>query len=200
MSKERSRDLLRRMTETKAFEEATDWMFWEKDEKGKWVKDNRRMLDRELALRFSAFYVTPLEVYATAESLNAFLLEFTRRIDGKSARHPPLSQTEVAKIEAGFEVAMLNARAILGNEAFRRPGVNGRRGPLNRAIFEAHALALAEVATDVAAAKKLSLAIALRGLFADPGYDSAVRVATGDVRNVRRRIERTREAVKGALK
>src|SRR4051794_30002839 len=101
------------------------------------------MSNREMALRFFAFRNVSFEAYAQASSLDAFLLEFTRQIDGTG--NPPATALDLDDMEAAFERAMVNAVRILGNGAFRRwPPSATRRGPINRAIFESQALAFAD--------------------------------------------------------
>jgi Protein of unknown function DUF262 len=56
MSKTRSREFLRKLVESDSFDIATGKLFWGKDPAGKLVRDSKRMTDREMVLRFCAFY------------------------------------------------------------------------------------------------------------------------------------------------
>ncbi len=189
MSKARSRTLLRSLVERDSFDKATDYTFWTQNADGVRIRDNHRMADREMALRFCAFGSTPPTEYARAVSLDSFLLEYTRRID-----RGDIDDEEIRNMEASFQRSMINCAAILGNGAFRRwaPGAL-RRGPINRAIFESQALALAEYDRDVLLSHKDRIVTAFRELFDDPSYDSAVRSSTGDPRRVERRLKAPRE-------
>jgi hypothetical protein len=172
MSKARSRDLLRSLVELDSFDKATAYTFWSKTPDGEWIRDNHRMTDREMALRFCAFGATPITDYNRAISLDSFLLEFTRRID-----RGDLGTTDaIITMEDVFDRSMINCAAILGDGAFRRwpPGAI-RRGPINRAVFESQALALAGYSTETLLPHKDEIVAAFRGLFDDPTYDSAVR-------------------------
>jgi hypothetical protein len=180
MSKSRSRDFLRSLVELPSFDAVMGRTFWSRDFQGEWVRDNRRMLDRELALRFCAFREVSLADYANAVSLDAFLLEFTRRIDRQ-----PTSDLNLPAMRAAFDRAMQNCHAILGRFAFRRwpPGAT-RRGPLNRAIFESQALAVAQYPLPELLPRKDQIENAFRSLFTQMDYDNSVRTGTGDYRKV----------------
>lgn len=191
MSKTPSRDFLARLVERESFDMATDWIFWGWDPDGAHVRDNRRMSNREMALRFCAFRGVQLEEYAKASSLDAFLLDYTRKVDGISGSSA--DEPDLEELEAAFERAMLNSTLILGNGAFRRwPPDAARRGPINRAIFESQALALADYETNDLKPYKEQIAMSFRELFFDVDYDGAVRSGTGDVRKLQLRLETTR--------
>jgi hypothetical protein len=195
MSKERSRTFLKNLVETSAFDLATAYTFWSRGPDGAWHRNNQRMADREMALRFCAFRNTSIAEYEKANSLDGFLLEFTRRLDRSET-----SDNSLEGLAASFDRAMLNCATILDNAAFRRwPLGAARRGPINRAIFEAQALALADYQLSALAPHKDAIVEALRKLFDDPLYDSAVRAGTGDPRKVERRLDLTRQAVVDAM-
>jgi hypothetical protein len=107
------------------------------------VRDSKRMTDRELALRFCAFRDFSASEYRKYENLDAYLVDFTRRIDGRGTDGTALSDSQLEELHKAFDRAMKNATAILGDQAFRRRNPETeRRGPLNRAIFEAQSIAL----------------------------------------------------------
>jgi hypothetical protein len=192
MSKTRSRNFLKSLVERTSFDTATEFAFWSKNASGETVRDNRRMSDREMALRFCAFRDVSLAEYGQATSLDAFLLEYTRRIDGPSgASH---EGPNLFKLEGTFERAMVNCSTILDSAAFRRwpPGAS-RRGPINRAIFESQALALADFDIETLLPHKDNIIDVFRALFNNPEYDDAVRAGTGDVRRVERRLDLPRK-------
>jgi hypothetical protein len=149
------------------------------------------MADREMALRFCAFRNSPYKEYDQATSLDAFLLEYTRHID--LASDTSLPGLDLPELDAAFDRAMTNCATILEKAAFRRwPPDAQRRGPINRAIFESHALALADYQLDALLPHKEKITNAFRALFADTEYDNSVRSGTGDVRRVRYRLEKPR--------
>jgi hypothetical protein len=98
------------------------------------------MTDRELALRFCAFRDFSASEYRKHENLDAYLVDFTRRIDGRGADGTALSDSQLEEFHKAFDRAMDNTTAILGDLAFRRWNPE-RRGRINRALFEAQSIA-----------------------------------------------------------
>lgn len=194
MSKTSSREFLRSLVESTSFDQAMGKTFWSTASSGELVRDNKRMSDREMALRFCTFYTVSLEEYSRAASLDAFLLRFTRLIDQQSEQ--PSTNINLSKLKATFEQAMQNCHAILGRGAFRRwPLDASRRGPLNRAIFESQAIALADYSLADLIPHKDAIQRTLRNLFDNPSYDNAVRFGTGSYLNVERRLSMPRDAL-----
>jgi hypothetical protein len=196
MSKKRSREFLRNLVESKSFDNAMGKLFW-KHLNGQWVRDSKRMTDREMALRFCAFYFEKkLTVYASASSLDAFLLEISRWLD-KGA-----SQAELNNLEIAFQQAMQNCYEVFGKGAFRRWNLNNSSpsGRISKAIFESQALALSGYKHDIVLANKETIQNALRQLFNDPVYANAVSFGTGSYRKVVDRIVKPRKALEKTLK
>lgn len=190
MSRSRSRDLLKNLTSLSSFHQATDNAF----------RHERRMADREVALRFCAFRsLASLTDYREFNSLDSFLLDFTRRVDGVHANKPPMSEPELARITSDFDRAMRAGAAVFGNAAFRKypPGGN-RRGPLNRALFESWAVALADYEPDQLEPHKHHIAKAARERVKDYHYNAAITQGTGDYSKVNLRFQVAREILKGA--
>jgi hypothetical protein len=95
---------------------------------------------------------------------------------------------------------MKNATEILGAAAFRRwPPGQKRRGPLNRAVFESQAIALADYKLTELKPFKDKIALEFRKAFDDPDYSRAVTVGTGDPRKVILRLEYTKAILEGIL-
>ena len=196
MSKTRSREFLRKLVESESFDNAMGKFFWGKNPAGELVRDSKRMTDREMVLRFCAFYIEPLEEYAKASSLDAFLLDFSRWIDHKA------KPTDLKKLEIAFQQAMQNCYQVFSKGVFRRwlPSNPSPRGRINRAIFESQALALADYPLELVLANKKIIQNTLRSLFNDPSYDNAVSFGTGSYRKVEDRITKPREALEKILK
>jgi hypothetical protein len=194
MSKERSRVFLKDLSEARAFDEATDWQYWKRDPSlGQLVRDSGRMTNRELALRFCAFRHYSNDEYRQHSSLDAFLVEFTRRLDGTSEHAAAVSDGELSTLAADFERAMSNATQVLGKFAFRRSPIGqARRGPINRAVFESQAIALADYSSAQLLSHEYAIQQAFRAAFDDPDYSKAVTVATGDSRAVEKRLSTTK--------
>lgn len=201
MSHDRSRSFLARLTTLPEFDEATEHQYWRTDrETGKEVRDGKRMTDRELALRFCAFRHFSPDAYRGFESLDAYLNEFTRRIDGISEKQPPFDQRELDSLEEDFKRAMANAHEVLGPAAFRRwPLSQQRRGPINRAIFEAQGNALGNYPLQKLQSFKTEIGHAFRGAFDDARYLRAVTVGTGDPSNISTRLDMTRNLLSAVV-
>ncbi|TBD84813.1 DUF262 domain-containing protein [Rhizobium ruizarguesonis] len=201
MSKPRSRAFLGRLVNLDEFDIATEFQFWERDkDTGEAVRDSGRMTNRELALRFCAFRHFSEDTYRQYGSLDAYLIEFTRRIDQRSERHSPIEDDELATLEADFQRGMANGHQILGNAAFRRwPFHQQRRGPINRAVFEAQANALADYDTADLLPYRDRIQQAFRSAFDDSAYQRSVTVATGDPKAVSLRLNVTRGILAGVL-
>lgn len=197
MSKRRSREFLQALSESQSFDAATEMHYWRKDPlNGRSIRDSGRMTNRELALRFCAFREFVIEEYRQHSSLDAFLVEYTRRLDGTSEKSAPISDEGLDKLRVDFERAMVNAREVLGRFAFRRWQMSSnRRGPINRALFESQAIALADYPTADLAARRNDIRGAFSSLFDDAEYARAVTVSTGDSRAVSKRLNATRAAL-----
>jgi hypothetical protein len=199
MSAIRSREFIRRLAESKAFDAATEHQYWKKSQGGEVVRDSRRMANRELALRFCAFRVSSIEEYRQFASLDAFLMNFTKRIDGTI--EPALSDEALVELEDAFLRAMVAAKQVLGSAAFRRwPLEADRRGPINRAVFEAQANALADYQLAEIFQRREEVLTAFRSAFTEEEYLRAVTVSTGDPKRVSYRLQSTRNILADALK
>jgi hypothetical protein len=127
MSGPASREFLKRAVGLESFHRAT----------GGALRDHVRMVDREVALRFFAFYLLEdIHDFSRSGTMDAFLTEATRRIDHG------LEQRERHRLLAAFEQAMDNAYRLFGDHAFRKwlRGQEGR-SPINRALFESWGVA-----------------------------------------------------------
>jgi hypothetical protein len=202
MSKPRSRQFLKELVQLEDFDKATEWQFWRKNPDGSSdeIRDSGRMANRELALRFCAFRTYEEAAYRQHASLDAFLVAFTKRIDGTSSIAPKISDRALQTLKSDFKRAMMNAHDILGKAAFRRwPTNQRRRGPINRALFEAQAIALADHKPQDLLPIADKLVESFRIAFSDPLFARAVTVGTGDPIAVTRRLTRAKEIVKEAL-
>jgi hypothetical protein len=96
-----------------------------------------RMAERELCLRFLAFWMTPPERYVT-QDFDGFLREAMRHING-------LTPSERLDLERRFYRAMLTSARVFGEHAFRKQFAgSARRYPINKALFEVQAVTLAQ--------------------------------------------------------
>ena len=183
VSKQRSRAFLKELAETSAFETATN---------GK-LKNHRRMVDRELALRFVAFWHHGPEGYTRNDSLESFLLRATQSIDDERV----IDNESLVDIKIAFERGLTLAHDVFGKYAFRKwpAGIN-RLAPINRALFETWTTELARADRSVVLANAERIRhLARNGMASDSKYIDSVSSATGDVRSVQVRFEKTRSFI-----
>ncbi|MFF7551872.1 DUF262 domain-containing protein [Streptomyces olivaceus] len=181
MSKDRSRDILKRMTSTDEFNQATNW------------RNHIRMNDRETALRFAGFWLLGVDGYAKYSAMDPFLQHTTTLLDDEQL----VSTGRVEQLMAEFNCAMKNARLLFGENAFRKwpLGVNGKN-PINRALFETWSIVLAGYAPEDLEERRDAIVEAARRLMtSDYTYLEAITASTGGLRRVKYRFE---EAAKAA--
>ncbi|MFK0119501.1 DUF262 domain-containing protein [Streptomyces sp. NPDC090994] len=180
MSKKSSRTILRMMTTTVEFNAATNHM-----------GGHIRMNDREMALRFAAFWLMGAEGYAKYAAMDSFLQRTTTVLD--SVEH---TDARIDALLSAFRKAMENARLVFGDQAFRKwPLYAIGRNPINRALFETWSITLAEYeAADLERRREAIVAAARELMTNDYRYLEAITSSTGDVSRVRYRFEATARA------
>ena len=99
----------------KEFELATDYSI---------KKD--RMLDREFCLRYVAFTFLPLDSYSNIEDFLNMAMEFLNKVN----------EADLNDIKKDFVRSMLACKSIFGRYAFRKMANDGRKRPINKALFE----------------------------------------------------------------
>ncbi len=92
------------------------------------IKD-KRMVDREIVLRFLAFKITPFLQYSSKE-LDTFLNNTMKTMNS-------MNDIQLDTLENDFLKAMTSATYLFGNDAFRkRLDRKAGRSPFNKALFE----------------------------------------------------------------
>ena len=186
VSKQRSRVFLKDLAESAAFETATT---------GK-LKNHRRMVDRELALRFVAFWCRGPEGYLRNDSLESFLLRATRSLDDEHE----INDLALVEIRSAFERGLTLAHEVFGGHAFRKwPKGANQLAPINRALFETWTVELARA--DKAVVRENAERIkdlARHGMASDSRYTASVSSGTGDVGSVQVRFAKTRSFIQQA--
>jgi len=187
MSRERSRAFLYDLGASRSFQRATD----------RSLLNHVRMADREVVLRFCAFRMFNAASYAATDTLDAFLVRATEHLDDVDA----LPDEELEKLKKDFHRAMNNAYRAFGDHAFRKwPLGSDRRNPINRALFEAWAVVLADYDEQIVSERAVELAEAARRMMTEDGrYIEAISQGTGDPRRVRARFELTKDAATAVL-
>jgi len=192
MSRARSRDLLKRLVGLPSFAQATAGAF----------KGEKRMADREMALRFCAFRLLPdLDLYRDFNSLDSFLLDFIRQIDGVHKEKPQITDESLERLAKDFDRAMRSAFVVFGKYAFRKyPTWAKQRGPINRALFESWAVALADYEPQALQAHGPQILKATRARMEDYKYNTATTQGTGDFHKVKLRFTAARELIAQAMR
>jgi hypothetical protein len=143
-----------------------------------------RMDDRELVLRFIAFFLLGLQNYKVPD-MDGFLISAMKAIN-------TTSDSELAAVQLAFVSAMETARTIFGRDAFRkRFDRDAGRLPINKAVFEALSVNLARLShTQLATLEKRGEAMrdGFVELCHDRSFESAISQGTSDIRKVNRRF------------
>ena len=99
--------------------------------------NQRRMMDREMILRFIAFSLSDPMAFNETD-FDSFLRQTMRKINS-------LDTVAITNLEMSFYAAMESSYAIFGSQAFRRRESSDRRSSINKALFEAIAVNLANL-------------------------------------------------------
>ena len=175
------RERLERMAGSDAFTNATSHS----------VRDDR-MADREMVMRYLAFReIDPLEY--DAQDFDAFLTESMRR-------HSDMRSKEFARREEEFYDVMHTCARAFGYYAFRKIwGWDLPRSPINRALFEAVSVAVADLDSEGRARleqRSQSALEAMITLTTTNEFNSAISSGTGDKRKVHLRFKETAKALR----
>jgi hypothetical protein len=179
-----ARDLLAKLAEAPYFLEATAGSV-----------SPSRMAERELCLRFLAFWMTPPERY------------FTQDFDGflRAAMHDIniLTPPELADLESHFKRAMMSSTIVFREQAFRKQFKGStRRYPINKALFEVQAVTLAQctpVEILVLNQRADDVREKFRTLMDNPDFYDAISSGTGDADKVNYRFQSMKDLFRDVL-
>ena len=184
-SKTRSRDFLKELVNDESFVTATGGALW----------NHPRMADREVALRFVAFRLFTSDEYGRHGSFDEFLGFVTDRLDDPA-------NEDLDQLRTDFVRGMTNGYAVFGEHAFRKwPWDAVRKSPINRALFESWGTVLAD--SDETAVRSVSEDLVNRAremMTNDLEFINSISGSTGDVRNVRTRLSKVRDAAAETLR
>jgi hypothetical protein len=184
---DRVRNFIKGLVESSAFKTATSNSIGDK-----------RMADRECATRFAAFMLTPPAKYS-GKDFDNFLNTSMSIIDDPTV----ISDIQLNDLRIKFENSMHRSRRIFGRFSFRKYyGPNFRLSPINKALFESMACALARLTEEQAATieeRKNDALATYAKLNFDPDFNAAISQGTGDPIRVRRRFARMEELFKSLL-
>ncbi|MEU5833292.1 DUF262 domain-containing protein [Streptomyces diacarni] len=186
MSKRRSRDILKAMTLMEEFDSATNGL-----------SGHIRMNDREVALRFSAFWLLGLDAYLERPAMDRFLERATAALDDPTA----VPDEKVEELYEAFRTAMANARLVFGDHTFRKwPWGSEGRNPINRALFETWSVALTRYRTaDLERRREAIIEAARERMTHDIDYLDAITSSTADRRRVVYRFDTAAQDAQAGL-
>ncbi|MFF5531959.1 DUF262 domain-containing protein [Streptomyces cinerochromogenes] len=178
----RARTFLAELAESDAFRKATGYSV---------VGD--RMADREMVLRFLAFRLTAPQEYSRGD-FDGFLADAMHRINR-------LGADGERRLRDEFEQAMIAARAIFGDHAFRKYRAGQRRkSPINKALFESVAVNLAALSSaECDELMEWDITLGIAECLEDPDFERSISVGTGDPKRVHKRFEVIEEMLQKAL-
>lgn len=136
-----------------------------------------RMADNEIVLRFIAFYLSDHNLH----DQKPYRGDMEAYLNGTVEILNRLSPTHFDKIEVAFKKAMVNAKLLFGDKAFRKSSY------INKALFLSWSRILCDIDTKLL--KKKNIGTQLHDLLKkeienNPEYSRALSMATNDVRNV----------------
>ncbi|MBC3921022.1 DUF262 domain-containing protein [Undibacterium sp. CY18W] len=159
--------------------------------------NDTRMQAQEMVLRFFAFYLHPWQEYASKnDGLDKFLTQTMRELN-------TLSEAERGDLDKKFRQAMDCSRAIFGGDTFRKPQMDGRRKPINKALFETWSVNLAHCAPEQQAdliLKKDILIDSFKHLMEDDEFNTSISSSTAASTRVEIRFSRVEQLIKETLK
>lgn len=156
-----------------------------------------RMNDREYVLRFCAFYLEPEPLAVPADfNFDTFLIAAMKRING-------MDDAGRMRLRAAFETAMMLATGIFDGFAFRKwAPYDLRKRPLNKALFESWAVALAKldpINSRLLVARKDAVVRKSRELLQTPEFDRAITQGTSQPSRVEYRFEKVARIIAEVL-
>ena len=174
----KARNLLESWADSREFLEATD----------RSVR-SIRMDDRELVLRFIAFYLLGVDTY-TQPDMDGFLISAMEAINAAD-------DAKLDDVRENFLRAMTTAHLIFGQDSFRkRYSVEAARLPINKAVFEALSVNLA-LLSEARHTELVKCSEQVRAGFIelcrDRSFEAAISQGTGDIRKVNRRFKSMKE-------
>lgn len=157
--------------------------------------DSSRMLDREFATRFVAFYLTESKDYMP--DLDSFLNDAMTKITA-------LSEAERNSVLLAFSRSMNTAFQLFGNWAFRKADqYPERRKPISKALFDTWSVVLAKLTLNkhalIIKRKEQVLSLFSDLCRNDKEFWSSISSGTGEKSRVVYRFNKIEELVKGVV-
>lgn len=153
-----------------------------------------RMLDRDFANRFLAFYLFSYENFTP--DLDSFMSRAMAQVNN-------LSEIEKNKCKEDFIKSMNLNYFIFGKYAFRKfEEFGGRRGQVNKALFDVFSVIFAKLSDkerQILQTKKMIMIDEFLSLLEDETFFAAISSSTSDKFRVSYRFEKVSELIKNLL-
>ena len=149
----------------------------------------KRMADQEYVIRFMAFTELDYRI-EYKDDIDHFLILTMKKVNN-------YSDTDLKRIEKNFLKVMRYSKDIFGKNAFRKIGDGGRRGPINKALFELFSVCFSELEEEQLVKivnNREKFLKRYENLFQEKDFISALR--SGKRTDCIRRINRGRELIK----
>lgn len=155
---------------------------------------SKRMVDRECALRFCAFYLTNYKEYKKAD-LDAFLGYTMKKINN-------MKDEEIELLKNAFKNAMFNSEVVFDKYAFRKiTEKNGRFNPVNKALFETWSVFLEKYPMNsLSEYRKRIVDSFIKVMNEDKVFVDSISQGTGDTKKVNIRFETVKNIIEEAIK
>ena len=155
---------------------------------------SKRMIDRECALRFCAFYLTNYKEYKKAD-LNYFLGNAMKKINN-------MKDEEIEILKNAFKNAIFNSGIVFDKYAFRKmTEKNGRTNPINKALFETWSFWLTQYPMDILSKHREKIVDGfIKVMNEDKLFVDSISQGTGDTKKVYVRFETVKNIIEEAIK
>lgn len=158
-----------------------------------------RMTDRECVLRYLAFKLRSPSEYTSRDDLDSFLNDRMQQINQLGME----DQRLLSNLRHDFKRAMVAARRIFGNQAFRKYfPQESRRSQVSKALFEVWSVNLDKLddkEIDHLIVRKRQLMRKFAKLMDDTDFMNAISFSTGDSRRVHYRFRKVKEIIQETL-
>ena len=158
-----------------------------------------RMTDRECVLRYLAFKLCSPNEYKSRDDLDSFLNDRMQQINLLGNE----SQDSIETLRHDFKRAMVAARRVFENQAFRKYFPReSRRSQVSKALFEVWSVNLDKLddeQIELLVARKSKLMSKFAKLMDDNEFMNAISYSTGDSKRVHCRFRRIEETIQETL-
>lgn len=166
---------LKEMVDTDIFKEATGGAL-----------SSKTMRDREMVNRFCAFKLLGYETY---QSMDDHLSNALDRMNEHNF--------EIESLKKGFIHSMKMNRLLFGNQAFRKPRIDGeRRSMFNASLWDVMSAGLSDIQESSILSRKECFVSKFSSLFEGKHFMDAITLGTSQINRVRYRFEKMNSLIK----